>query len=137
VNEDNECADCAAGCGSCSLSANNCTSCLDGFELDEETNSCSQVGGGGPGDCGVGCLDCANDTYCNECDSGFYLSVSNDLSEAQCVEECPDGSSPAQDSNECVTCNLNYCKTCFVNSTCSACDSGYALQNGICTKNCS
>jgi hypothetical protein len=134
VNLEGACIDCAAPCATCSRSASNCTSCADGFELDDELNTCNQVGGE---PCGANCLDCANNTYCNECDNDYYLVVSNDGEQAECVEDCPDGTSPAQDGNECIECNLPYCRTCYTNSTCSACDPGYALQNGQCTQNCS
>jgi hypothetical protein len=130
INEDGECESCTAPCATCAITSTNCTSCLDGYELDEESDSCVIVGGS---PCGPGCLDCANNTYCNECDTDFYLVISADQEEATCEDSCPNGSSPAQDENICVDCNLENCRRCFVNETCSACDSGYALQNGECT----
>jgi hypothetical protein len=91
------------------MSATNCTSCPDGFDLDEETNTCVNLGS--PSICSPGCLDCENDLYCNVCATGFFRHVFEDDNgdRAVCVRKCPAGTSPGKNDNDCVNCTVSNC----------------------------
>ena len=77
-----------------------------------------------------------NNTFsqCEQCKFGFYL----DINTAQCVTvlpACPAGSYYSTDLQNCVSCPV-YCVKCQ-QTLCLACQSGKALDNGVCVDSCS
>ena len=110
----NYCCSCSAGTYSSSSGSTSCTNCPYGKWSYSGASSC------------VSCsaISVANGT-CTSCTStGSCTAVS-----------CNSGYTANGTTCEKITCPAN-CKTCSDSSTCTACNSYYALENGICVDIC-
>ena len=132
---DNSCHPCDASCSVCTGPSNYecsaCTSgyflqpqpsttcqssCLVGYAADPTSNTCLS--------CGSGCLYCsAQNKICSLCQSGYLFQT--DLIE--CIPFCYVGEYAAP-NNTCLACSAN-CSQCANSSYCTACTSGYYLDN--------
>ena len=95
--------------------------CPDGYHADENNECIEDI----VSICGEGCLNCANDTYCNECSSGYFRVIEGD--EAHCADSCPEGYEPNEE-NDCVEvieiCG-EHCTDCDSETHCNTCEEGY------------
>lgn len=89
------CIGCSGNCSSCNQ-PNTCTTCQDGYFLDQTCLPCSNA-----------CKTCTNLTYCNSCPSGEYLFQGHCnktcptgiyKSQGTCVAACPNGTYLAFDT---------------------------------------
>lgn len=105
---------CTSPCQTCNENATVCTSCVNGYQLNEQTQTCSP--------CTKGCLYCNNVLGCLVCQPGF-LKIRN--------------STATVESYYCVACPAN-CNTCEYDSYSSStrCLSCYAGFKVLTTGNC-
>ena len=97
MNSDEECQECISPCNSCEKSANNCTSCIDGYFMNE-IRECAQ--------CDYSkCKTCSlNKEHCESCNDGLYLVKENNTCQ-NCDEHCETCSSGEEDGNyNCLSC---------------------------------
>ena len=136
------CKDCHSTCGTCFLAnSQSCFSCAPGQALNRDTNECVTGCDSTNGkfydpqtsscsDCGTGCKECLNASFCTLCDTsnGFYLN------EGTCLT-CPVANAkfiyPTGDA--CHDCSTG-CLQCSDGSSCSICDRslGFYLSGGEC-----
>ncbi|MBO4644037.1 MAG: hypothetical protein J5716_05465 [Alphaproteobacteria bacterium] len=90
------------------------------------------------------CTPCEKGTYnnstgstsCTPCDAGKYSSAQG----SQSCSNCPSGKYSKPGAEQCETCStlIPHCTTCTYNGgalKCTACASGYNVQNGECVEN--
>jgi len=84
--------------------------------------------------CPHGCSVCSSSTLCSNCTSGYVLTG------GLCYETCPAATFQSANLVEnvkiCLSCSSN-CLNCTSAYNCSACQTNYHLQDGLCTRNCS
>ncbi|KAI2798926.1 peptidase S8 [Blomia tropicalis] len=131
-----ECLPCSTNCRLCSESANRCTDCRDGLQLDTNTNLCipevniEQLKQHNQSNCYENCKVCTgpkrND--CLICNDDFRL-----LNGACIDDNCPDGFYLKQTRSECSSCHHS-CRTCASPShvDCLSCFKNSTLINGTC-----
>ena len=138
------CSLCNTTCTSCDINANNCTACITGYALLNNTcyNPCPNgyyTNGGICSQCELSCTLCTtSSTNCQACViSGASKSY---LLGSTCLATCPDpyynsdngGSGPTV----CLLCDLA-CLSCYGTSTnCSSCAVNYFLYNFSCVNPC-
>lgn len=104
--------------------------CLSSMYPDNATMNCSS--------CFSNCFSCLNSTWCNICNSPYYLlSVSGALAN-ECVTVCPLGYHQNTTIYQCQPCGSN-CNYCLNATSCQACVSNYYLlptSGNTCVSNC-
>ncbi|OMJ94589.1 hypothetical protein SteCoe_2237 [Stentor coeruleus] len=113
----------------CSYDYTQCCHCDNGYGLDNLGNciSCSDIH----------CKLCNKDyRKCDTCND-YYDNYGNCCKVAKC-KDCSDN------ADSCTTCAYSYtnygnccpehCNSCYIDSTCSECESGYGLYAGVCIK---
>jgi len=132
--KDNICYNCDPICADC-ISQDTCKACKTGsvlmngkcisncpvgfVEVNSTCVSCNVTS------CGV----CTPDPkVCNQCVTPKVLMVNN-----TCTDFCPERF--YQLDRNCKNCS-EYCRTCTDAKTCTKCDDGFVLQNGVCQKLC-
>jgi hypothetical protein len=163
-NVGGQCLQCATNCAACDGSKTLCTSCLNGYALDQVSGLCQQAPSCQFGQyfsqssnactricpantyfyenvCLTACLSGYNDNGVGGCVAATPqtgCSFPYFLSNGVCVSNCPSGSYPDTQNRLCKACSSN-CFSCLTNTFCYACNAGYDLSNGICiaaTLNC-
>ena len=118
-----------------------CTSCDEGYRLDETQNICIK--------CKEGCATCSDDNNCGACENGYFakkLETKFGAYDAECGK-CAEGCKECDDENNCFKCKEGYyifrgndkdenlvcdkcsegCVDCINNLECMKCDEGYYL----------
>ena len=146
-SETGECLSCPATCTTCatvmtSQETPQCTSCAEGYKLDEATATCVElncsaaeyVEGNECKSCSdalPGCVECSNGNTCTVCANGFTLQ------NGQCVGvDCGAGTylNMSKDPATCDSCT-SPCATCSGSATsCTSCVDGYKLSGSSCVK---
>ena len=126
----NTCLKCSDECKTCSIRADNCTSCENKYfhgnkcvdeckgntyHVDTPIKKCEL--------CKENCSKCNNKEECTECIDRYSL---DDFS---CVENCPEGK--YEEDKKCLKCKTE-CKTCINGSTCKSCNDGGYLFGDQC-----
>ncbi|EAR81858.2 zinc finger lsd1 subclass family protein (macronuclear) [Tetrahymena thermophila SB210] len=141
----NQCLPCQPPCATCAKTTTNCTSCLQNYTLNPQTNTCKSL-------CHQNCKTCLHpysDTSCSSCYDGYYLNNINQCLQCQSpcqncqkvaiqCKSCIDGYILNQSTLECVLNCDKSCKTCFSpqnSNACTSCPDGFYLINNSC-KNC-
>lgn len=101
-------------CSSCLTGQNICSTCYQGYSLNNATGTCVP---NTPAPCNYPCATCNSNGSCATC---FYTFSSQ----------------PAANGS-CFVCSTPFCQTCLSNSTttCTACNNRYLLVNGTCQLN--
>lgn len=131
------CEPCSSPCATCSLKLTNCTSCLTGTYL--QNNSCSASCANGTAAiaatsvcsvCQLGCTLCSSSiSNCSACSSGFYYY------DFGCAQSCPGGYYQNNANNYCSLCSNN-CSTCTNPNTCLSCSPPLSLYSSQCLVSC-
>lgn len=141
-----QCTLCTAECETCEGTYTNCTSCnsyynrvlsgsscvcLNGYVSVTNSVPCLSCSG-----LNEGCLNCANQTYCTSCDTGYYLVKTNSSYQlcSPCPYYCPSCSVNATGDMICNSCPAGSFRT-LTGDSCP-CDSGYFDDNhtAVCEK---
>ena len=151
------CQECDANCANCDGTQSICSSCVNGYALDQVSGICQKAPscqfGQYYSQSSNGCARiCPQNTYFYEnvcltaCLSGYYdngvggciaatpqtgCSFPYFLSNGVCVSNCPSGTYPDTQNRLCKTCSSN-CFSCLTNTFCYACNAGFDLNKGIC-----
>lgn len=127
------CTGCVAPCATCSVTADNCTSCTTGnllnyrcvgtcpdgyYQLNSQCLSCN-----------VNCSSCTSASVCTRCVFGLYLYSGN------CVSTCPTNF-PVTTTGNCTDCTDVNCITCDYLDQCSQCNFPTLLLSGHCLTSC-
>ncbi|XP_069786662.1 proprotein convertase subtilisin/kexin type 5b isoform X1 [Narcine bancroftii] len=136
------CKKCWSLCETCIGSrSDQCTSCKNGYLLNEETNSCIPNCSDGfylsKGEnmcrrCNENCRKCSVFHHCTSCRPGWRLQGS------KCVLNCETGTYFDSQSKDCVRCPLP-CAACAGprQDSCTQCIVGYYLEEWRCVSSCS
>lgn len=135
----NKCEKCIVdNCEVCSQSINKCEKCLNRFFSLQNTclPSCREGYYVLPNtqicvECNSKCLDCIDNSKCNKCKTGFFLTNTFD-----CVDVCPSGQVGNSKTGKCVACTEK-CEVCSPDDKdlCFKCLYGF-LFNGRCIDSC-
>ena len=102
-------------CDMCELDKSTCASCLEGYYLDNNQNTCFQCD-----ETRCSCPSGVAHSTCNVCASG-YRKVNNDLNS-------PDN---------CQKCDVNNCRRCINDKTkCNLCQPGYYRESETSCQRC-
>ncbi|KAF7688537.1 hypothetical protein HF521_013344 [Silurus meridionalis] len=136
------CKKCYSTCLTCTGSrGDQCSSCMPGYHLDQETKSCVTSCGDGYfldheenlcGKCSENCGKCTSFSICTECPEGSSL-VGN-----RCQKSCETGTYYQQQRDSCEPCHLA-CATCSAAGfdSCTRCADGYVMEEWKCVLSCS
>ncbi|EAR90593.2 deoxyribonuclease II family protein (macronuclear) [Tetrahymena thermophila SB210] len=146
----NECMICGVDCAQCLESADNCTTCKDGFSFNNKKCIKNEVSK--TKICHISCLTCTKDSdpnACSSCPPNLFLTNLNTCLPYQCDKSCLTCSSP-YNPQSCLTCKGGYylnkitkqCMNCGIDcaqciesaDNCTACKDGYILKNQKCVK---
>ncbi|KAL4438374.1 hypothetical protein ABPG74_009413 [Tetrahymena malaccensis] len=134
LDRNNQCQKCTSPCASCFYYPNRCSSCIQGFKLNNQTYQCEydyptcKDGQFLDQDnkcksCDSSCATCeATSTRCTSCKSGFVLSRNTCQ-----VANCQDGTFMNQ-QGRCQRCSESCSKCVNQQDNCTACTSGYTLD---------
>ncbi|EAR92882.2 transmembrane protein, putative (macronuclear) [Tetrahymena thermophila SB210] len=117
------CTTCPQGCLKCSQQGSKfvqCSSCLDGYYLDPNTNLCFT--------CSSNCLLCNDANSCAKCSINNYLMPAINNQPSFCVASCQPGYYKETDSRLCIQCNIDNCTQCTGPTSCSICSAGYFID---------
>lgn len=163
-NVGGQCTECQSNCANCDGSANTCTSCLNGFALDQVSGVCQKAPSCQFGQffsqssnacrricpantffyenvCLTACLSGYADNGVGGCVAVTPASGCSSpyfLSNGVCVSNCPSGTYSDTQNRVCKSCSSN-CFSCLTNTFCYACNAGFDLNQGVCiaaTVNC-
>ncbi|XP_064598051.1 R-spondin-1-like [Liolophura sinensis] len=82
--------------------------------------------------CPIGCAQrTCTQLGCTACVRGYSVLYRNGMS--ICVTTCPEGDYK-HPLGFCTRCNIPNCQACTDENTCTACDRGYELDRGECTR---
>lgn len=142
------CVPCSPVCLTC-ISSNQCITCASGLYLNSNqtcTTSCpagtSSIVSNNQficSPCPVNCLTCiyssvSQSLTCTQCSSNYYLVNGN------CSQTCPAGSYPSPTLYSCIDCGIVGCQNCqfttILTVSCSTCQAGYYIYNGLCVTTC-
>ncbi|CAD8179449.1 unnamed protein product [Paramecium pentaurelia] len=133
-----ECNQCDSSCRTCIDRQIKCTSCNDGFYLqDHKCKKCPQT-----------CLKCDSYDKCINCVDGYYLDKSQCkeckimISDKNVCAKCQNDKICTQaiegyyvDSQNMVNkCEIEYCKVCKDKQICERCDPNYFVEKGSCVQ---
>lgn len=118
-----QCVGCSNGCATCS-SNTVCSSCTSGFYFNSLTNTCGNT-------CPIGYITDSIDNLCQSCGNKYVLHG------ADCVTACPIGYGVDErtQNKTCSPCAA-FCDVCPTHDTCSVCEKGTFMQQGVCVKDC-
>lgn len=131
---------CTLPCLSCSIVQTNCTYCLYGYYLFNNTctANCSNLASHFSyynqlstltcDSCAFPCLKCLSETQCLSCRVGYLNAARYTCS--QCVM------GTYASNSSCLLCNSS-CSICYSLIFCTACSTGHYLFNNSCTPNAS
>lgn len=129
------CSGCHSTCATCSVEANNCTSCASSLLL--QGNACKSVCNVGyyplgglclicPGNCSA----CVSNVSCTACTNSTYLYIT------ACVTACPSARPVVDINGVCSTCTDVYCSQCDSSNFCSLCYFPRVVVQGSCQTGC-
>lgn len=101
------------------------TSCSAGSFFNKSIVGCSS--------CSMNCLICTEISFCQLCQSGYYVKSLNSTSNT-CLNQCPNGYYANTISGSCQIC-LFPCQNCTSSIDCVTCQSG-ALYLNRCISSC-
>ena len=137
------CQPCQKPCVTCSVKANNCITCTNGFKLlpnktGEKTCVDTCPDGTMPNTNTNHCDGCQDPTNCKKCspvDNCITCKNSKKVFQKKCIDECPDGY--FNNNGTCEPC-LKNCKRCNNAKICTKCDKKLILYNSKkeCIKEC-
>jgi len=141
------CKSCPANAAACSYNAGQdvvkVSSCDGKFVKNEDEDACLSC----PDECSSCVLD-GTDAICSSCNTAYFLDGDVCTSCVGFCDDCPDdvecttcreGYSVAPDGvNTCSACGIAHCTDCSTSDsvfvTCSACESGWFLENNACSQ---
>ncbi|KAL4438378.1 hypothetical protein ABPG74_009417 [Tetrahymena malaccensis] len=152
LNSQKTCQPCQSPCETCFNSATECTTCVEGYEIDKVSGQCiySKV-------CDVSCQDCyvfRDPRGCTTCKDGYFYDGKEGRC-SKCDESCSKCYNRKDKCTECAsgweydgyhqTCYLSChesCESCSAPKdpkACKSCSYNHIMQNGLCVpcdKNC-
>ena len=153
LNDINICEQCdnnisGSKCKTCYRTSTTCTSCLDGFVLEDNkcVKTCSygyylSDNGLQCNKCIDNCARCSNGNECITCNNNYvlYSDSSSCISETYCMQL--EGYYPNNVNGKCEECNIDNCVTCKLSNDnvklgCTVCKSGFFIYHGICVDTC-